>query len=153
MITEIRDERTSVNIKTASVKKTMLELVHSLCDELASQQINYCHWKSNADIDRSCSGDNDLDLLVSIEDTQKFVEILSILGFKQARVNPEHALPGVLDYYGYDQITGRLVHVHAHYQLIMGHDATKNYHIPIEKAYLESASFNGPSKSLPRNSS
>jgi hypothetical protein len=40
-------------------------------------------------------------------------------------------LPGVLDYYGYDWEAQRFVHVHAHYQLILGHGATKNYHIPI----------------------
>jgi thymidylate kinase len=32
-----------------------------------------------------------------------------------------------------------LVHVHAHYQLVLGHDMTKNYHLPLERAYLASA--------------
>ena len=43
------------------------------------------------------------------------------------------------DYYGYDQKTGRLVHVHAHFQLILGNDLSKNYRLPLEQVYLESS--------------
>jgi len=114
------------------------ELVRDLCEELNSKGIAYCHWKSNAMLDRSARGDNDLDLLVGRADVQLFTDILCRLGFRQARDPSEQEMPGVLDYYGYDREAGRLVHVHAHYQLILGHDATKNYHLPIERPYLES---------------
>jgi thymidylate kinase len=116
-----------------------LDIVRDLCHELIKYEINYCHWKSNAAIDRSASGENDLDLLVSREDEQNFTEILSRLGFKQALDCSEHRIPGILDYYGHDLRTGLLVHVHLHYQLVLGHDATKNYHIPIEEPYLASS--------------
>jgi thymidylate kinase len=115
-----------------------LELVTNLCGELDASKIIYCHWKSNANIDRSASGENDLDLLISRSSAQQFTDILFRLGFKQAFDMPEWQLPGVLDYYGYDQAAKKFVHVHAHYQLIMGHDATKNYRLPIEDQYLES---------------
>src|SRR4030042_4284091 len=120
-----------------------IDIVRDLCHELAKNGINYCHWKSNAAIDRSASGENDLDLLISRVDEQIFTEILSRLGFKQALECSKHRIPGILDFYGHDQKTGCLVHVHAHYQLVMGHDATKNYHIPIEEPYLASSSQNG----------
>ena len=123
--------------------KLELDIVRELCRELSKNRINYCHWKSNAAIDRSASGENDLDLLVSRADEQGFSEILSRLGFKLAVEYPKYQLPGVLNYYGYDQETGRLIHVHAHYQLVLGHDFTKNYHIPIEEPYLASSSQNG----------
>lgn len=116
-----------------------LGLVRSLCKELNTKGIAYCHWKSNAMLDRSASGENDLDFLVNRADVQLFTEILYRLGFKQARDLPLREMPGVLDYYGYDAAVNRLVHIHAHYELILGHDATKNYHIPIERPYLESA--------------
>ena len=48
-------------------------------------------------------------------------------------------MPSVLDYYGYDARADKIIHVHAHFQLILGHDMTKNYRLPIEKAYLQSA--------------
>jgi thymidylate kinase len=54
-------------------------------------------------------------------------------------VRAEPGLPGVLDYYGRDAETGRLVHVHAHYQLIVGDDLTKSYRVPLEDAFLGSA--------------
>lgn len=106
---------------------------------LRAEYINYCHWKSNAALDRSASGDNDLDLLVSRADEGRFTELLYGLGFREAQSSQEERLPGVRDFYGYDQASGRLVHVHAHFQLILGHDFTKNYHLPIEHGYLDSA--------------
>jgi thymidylate kinase len=118
--------------------KPALELVTNLCKELRTNKVSYCHWKSNANIDRSASGENDLDLLVGRSSVQQFTEILMRSGFKQAFDRPGGQLPGVLDFYGYDQVAQKYAHVHAHYQLIMGHDATKNYHIPIERQYLES---------------
>jgi len=114
-------------------------LIFKLGQALAEEDIAYCHWKSNNALNRSARGDNDLDLLVSRADMSRFTGILSRLKFKQAKAPAEKMMPGVLDYYGYDEETDRLIHVHAHYQLILGHDMTKNYRLPIETSYLESA--------------
>lgn len=118
---------------------SVLPLIHDLCNELAIENIAYCHWKSNDVLERSASGDNDLDLLVSRTDITKFSEILYRLGFKGAKAPQEKKMPGVLDFFGYDGEVDKIIHVHAHYQLILGHDMTKNYRLPIEKPYLESA--------------
>ena len=91
-------------------EEVALDLIRELCEELNSNQIVYCHWKSNAALDRSASGDNDLDLLVLREDVQKFTEILDRLGFKQAHEPVGHEMPGVLDYYGYSREADKLVH-------------------------------------------
>jgi thymidylate kinase len=116
-----------------------LDLVIKLCAALAREGIEYCHWKSNAALDRSASGDNDLDLLVGRTHVQRFVKILYGLGFKDTLPPKEDKLPGVRDYYGYDVETGKLIHVHAHFQLIFGNDLSKNYRLPVEKIYLESS--------------
>jgi len=116
-----------------------LDLIHKLCQALDTETITYCHWKSNNALDRSASGHNDVDLLVSRADMLRFTEILCRLGFKQAKTSVEKQMPGVQDYYGYAEGADRLVHVHAHYQLILGHDMTKNHRLPIEKPYLDSA--------------
>ena len=116
-----------------------LSLVSELCSALAAEGVVYCHWKSNNALDRSARGENDLDLLVSRADERRFAGILSQLGFKEARLPADRQLPGILDYYGYDPEASQFVHVHAHYQLIMGDDMTKNYRLPIERPYLESA--------------
>lgn len=116
-----------------------LDLVAELCRILAAQKINYCHWKSNSFLDRSANGDNDLDLLVSRTHAKCFEEILNGLGFKETLPSKDEELPGVRNYYGYDRKTGRLVHVHAHFQLILGNDLSKNYRLPLEQVYLGSS--------------
>ena len=50
----------------------------------------------------------------------------------------KNRIPGVLDYYGYDEEADKLIYVHAHYLLILGHDMTNNYRLLIESLYLES---------------
>lgn len=123
-------------------EKPALKLVIKLCQALEEEGIAYCHWKSNNALDRSASGENDLDLLVSRADVARFTEILYRFGFKQAEAPDDKQMPGVLNYFGYDEEAGeRLIHVHAHYQLILGHDRTKNYRLPIEKPYIESAVY------------
>jgi thymidylate kinase len=116
-----------------------LDLVSRLCEELKERGISYCHWKSNEALDRSASGENDLDLLVSRGDAQGFAEVLRRLGFKEARLRPAKELPGVFHAYGLDARSGRFVHVHAHYQLVIGDDMTKNYRLPVEEPYLASS--------------
>ncbi len=120
-----------------------LVLVEELCGQLDSAGISYCHWKSNEAIDRSASGENDLDLLISRSDITNFTEILSRLGFKQAKGPTEKQMSGVHDFFGFDAEADRIVHVHAHYQMVLGHDMTKNYRLPIEKAYIRSAAQAG----------
>jgi thymidylate kinase len=116
-----------------------LELVLTLCRELAAARIDYCHFKSTQALDRSASGDNDLDLLVDRAHAARFAEIVHRLGFKQARAKAIREMPGVVHYYAPDPRTGRFVDLHAHYQLVVGDDMTKNFRLPIERAYLASA--------------
>ena len=129
--------------KATPVDEQALPLIRQLCTTLAAEKIHYCHWKSNAAIDRSASGENDLDLLIDRNDRERFSAIVATLGFKEAGHRGEAYLPGVVSYYGYEPTVGRLIHVHAHYQLVLGHDRTKNYRLPLETAYLASATQQG----------
>lgn len=131
------------SISQEKAELSVLPLIAQLCQQLNQRQLNYCHWKSNAALDRSANGKNDLDLLIARSDVQEFTTILYGLGFKDARLPTVRELPGILNYYGYDQATEKFVHVHAHYQLILGHDTTKNYRLPIEAAYLQSSTILG----------
>src|SRR6476469_4619515 len=115
-----------------------LALVVDLCARLRAAGVSYCHWKSNDRLHLSASGENDLDLLVDRTSLQAFLVVLGELGFKQARPPRRRQVPGVLHYYGWDAPTGKLVHVDAQAQLVLGDDTTKNVHVPIEKAYLAS---------------
>lgn len=115
-----------------------LALVTRLCEALAAEGIAYCHWKSTDALDRAVRGDSDLDLLVRRRDAQRFTAMIRGLGFKDARSPFIKQVPGVFHSYGLDEPSGKLVHIHAHYQLVLGDDTTKNYRLPIEDAYLDS---------------
>jgi thymidylate kinase len=115
-----------------------LGLVEELCHTLAARGVDYCHWKSNEAIDRSATADNDLDLLVRREHAVLFTEVVHSLGFKQARQAHTKEFPGVLHFLGVDPRTKKFVDIHAHYQLVVGDDMTKNHRLPIEHAYLAS---------------
>lgn len=119
-----------------------LALVRELCSALDAERVRYCHWKSNAFLARSRSAENDLDLLIARADNDRFAAVLHRLGFKLVWT-PWLSLPGVLSYYGYDEEADRLVHVHAHFQLIVGDDLTKNYRVPLEDAFLAEATYDG----------
>jgi thymidylate kinase len=116
-----------------------LRLIEELSNRLTNEKVDYCHWKSTNALDRSAIGENDLDLLVRRSQIPRFTEILCGLGFKEVRVAPAEELPGVVNFYGLDAGSGRLVHVHAHFQLALGHDRTKNYRLAIEEPFLASA--------------
>lgn len=118
----------------------MLLLIENLVKALEAEGVLYCHWKSNLYSARAAHGEDDLDLLVGQASRQAFLGILDHLGFKEATTSKrKRQIPGILSYYGYDETASRLIHVHLHYKLILGHDLTKNYHLPVENAYLESS--------------
>ena len=116
----------------------VLALVARLCEALEEEQVGYCHWKSNEALNRSLTGDNDLDLLVARPDQGHFLAVLGRLGFKAAALPPSREVPAVRHYYGLDP-SGRLVHLHAHFRLVLGDDTTKNFWLPVERAYLASS--------------
>ncbi|HSE10906.1 MAG TPA: hypothetical protein VLB29_19745, partial [Nocardioidaceae bacterium] len=89
-----------------AAKVVALDLVEVLCKTLAAEGVVYCHWKSNEAIDRSMTGDNDLDLLVAREHHGRFLEVLASLGFKAAALPPAREVPAVVHYYGFDAPSG-----------------------------------------------
>jgi thymidylate kinase len=116
-----------------------LKLVEDLCSALKAEGVNYCHWKSNDALALSATGHNDLDLLIDEAHGPRFSEILRLLGFKEALASRARRVPGVVHFLGVDGPTGRFVHIHAHYELVVGDDTTKNYRLPMECAYLTSS--------------
>ena len=116
-----------------------LGLVTSLARELNERGVSYCHWKSNASIDRALAGEGDLDLLVGRDSIGSFYEVLAGLRFTRADARGRAEVPGTEHFYGYDSEAEAFVHIHAHFQMILGHDRTKNYHLPIEEAYLNAS--------------
>lgn len=100
--------------------------------------VQYAHWKSNSHLNAALNGDTDIDLLVSQQDAQHFRKITLEHGFKQMISPPEKQFPGLEDYLGFDPESGRLIHLHVHYRLVIGKQYAKNYHLPLEECLLDS---------------
>lgn len=105
---------------------------------VALESIRYCHWKSNAHLPDSVAGTTDLDLLVARADAQPLAVALATAGFKRFAAVPHLAYPAVEDYLALDAPTGRLVHLHLHYELTLGERHLKGYHLPWEAELLGS---------------
>ncbi|HEV8304686.1 MAG TPA: hypothetical protein VGQ25_06995 [Gemmatimonadales bacterium] len=115
-----------------------LALLRVLAAVLAEVDLKYCQWKGHAKRERWGTGAGDVDLLVERRSAGRFVSVLSDLGFKLAVPPPEQQVPGVLSYVGLDVPTGRLVHVHVHYRLVIGGFWRTTYRVPLERAVLQS---------------
>jgi thymidylate kinase len=115
-------------------------LVSQLVEALREGGVVYCHWKSNTQIASAERGETDLDLLIAPEYTSEFTAALSKCGFVAAERDVDQHVPGMAHFFAYDSLSERFIHVHAHYQLVLGHDRSKNYRLPIEPAYLSSVS-------------
>ena len=129
--------------KNGHAPATPLPLIRKLCEALNAQHVSYCHWKSNWKLNRWLTGDGDLDLLVQRADKQRFIAIVSGLGFKQAEPPADRQAPGILNFYGFDSDANKLVHLHVHYKLVIGNDLSKNYHLPAENVVLEKSYLQG----------
>lgn len=120
-----------------------IPLISRLAAELDAAGVVFCHWKSNLALDEAEQGQTDLDLLVDQSGSGEFNAILARCGFVAAARPHLADPPAVTHFFGFDAAADKFVHVHAHYQLILGHDRSKNYRLPIEDAYLASAKRDG----------
>jgi thymidylate kinase len=114
-------------------------LVAQVSDALEAAGILYCQWKGHGKRDRWSAALGDLDLLVDRRAASRFGIALERLGFKLAIPAPDLHVPGVISYLGLDASLGRLVHVHAHFHLVIGSAWRRHYHLPIETAILDAS--------------
>jgi thymidylate kinase len=112
-------------------------LVRQLIERLAAADVRYCHWKSNFGLREALAGAGDLDLLVDRKDAARFEVVLAELGFKRAIDPFRPHMPSVTHYYGLDDASGALIHLHAYYRMITGETFLKNYSFPLEKLALQ----------------
>ena len=104
---------------------------------LEKEHVRYCHWKSVWAIERSLSGESDLDLLIDRRQSRYAQEVLARCGFKRFMATEATGYSAVEDYVGLDPEAGRLVHCHVHYRLILGEPNLKSYRLPWEKLLLD----------------
>ncbi len=127
--------------KTLKQEFSHLESLSNLFLNLNERQIRYCHWKSNLRLDEALQGKTDLDLLVDRHQSREFREILLKHHIKPIIAAPGRRYPALEDYLGFDAPSGKLFHLHVHYQLVLGEQFVKNYRLPVEDQVLDSYTF------------
>ena len=97
----------------------------------------HCHFKSNQHLAAALSGDTDLDLLVARSGGRSAQAVLAAAGFKRFDAGLATGYPAVEDWLGFDDDTGRMIHLHVHYALPVGELHLKSYALPLAGAVLE----------------
>ncbi|MEO7136268.1 MAG: hypothetical protein ABI037_01000 [Gemmatimonadales bacterium] len=113
-----------------------LGVVTELCRRLADTGVVYCHWKSNEHLRPGTVGETDLDILVDRESAAQVVRVLAETGYKRMTAVPARSYVGIEDYLALDQASGRLIHLHLHYRLVLGEKFLKGYRVPWEDRLL-----------------
>jgi len=113
----------------------MIDSVKILFEELNSVGITYCHWKSNNALDRTYDGLNDIDLLVDRRQNNLLYQILLKLGYKRV-IAPWFKYYTAVENHISNSSTDEIIHLHLHYQLILGEKTIKGYRIPYESELL-----------------
>jgi thymidylate kinase len=116
-----------------------LETTASLFAALNREGIRYCHWKSNLRLARGLRGKTDLDLLIDPAHAERFQQQLRHFHVQRVLAPPGKRYPSIEDYLGYDRATGVMFHLHVHYRLVLGEQFVKNYALPLEERFLDSA--------------
>ncbi|MDX8443795.1 hypothetical protein [Mesorhizobium australafricanum] len=117
-------------------ESAILPLILMVLNDFHQQNISYCYWKSSKRVHRGLTGEGDLDLLVAKQDHHRAQAILLQRGLKLFPCVAFRDHPSILSFLGYDEPSGRLVHLHLHSRLVAGNSLLKNYCLPWQEAIL-----------------
>lgn len=123
-------------IGSSGAENAILPLLLMVLNDFHQQSISYCYWKSSRRLYRGLTGEGDLDLLVAKEDQHRAQAILLERGLKLFPCVACRDHPAMLSFLGYDEPSGRIVHLHLHFRLVAGNSLLKNYRLPWEEAIL-----------------
>ncbi|PNX52937.1 MAG: hypothetical protein BV458_07025 [Thermoplasmata archaeon M9B2D] len=113
----------------------MYKLSKQLIEVLEREGIHYCHWKSNLLLNEALGGYDDLDLLVARDDVSRFEITIMGLGFKEGS-NPNISFSSIKHFYGFDEESGNILHLHVYYQIKTGASWTKSMRFDLEEQLL-----------------
>ena len=120
----------------SSVSDVRLTVVQDLLDFFHRENIRYCHWKSNEHALAAVQGDTDLDILFDEVQYAEVSELLVSKGFFKYEAAWFVRYPYIEDYISIDVHSGKLIHVHAHFRLVLGEKRVKSYRLPWEDLIL-----------------
>jgi hypothetical protein len=111
-------------------------LAWRVIEQFDAEGIAYCHWKSNEHLLAAMTGETDLDVLIDGARLDDAYRIFSAEGCRRGRTSAARNEPGLEDFLGHDEVTGRLVHFHVHWRLATGERHLKRFRLPWERHVL-----------------
>ena len=115
----------------------MGDRLKNLLNVFEQEGIKYVHWKSNLNIDKALSYDDDFDILVSPKYKRKILLILNEYNFIRDISKKDQWQNEIFHYYGIDLKYLKVIHFHLHFLLEIGHDYDKMCNLPIIEKYLD----------------
>lgn len=117
----------------------ILQKTEKLFSDWNANSIRYCSFKSNEHLMEGLCGDTDLDILVNIDDYSRATELMQANHYIQVEPINVGAYPNVVNWYGMDETTGLLIHIHLHFELMTGKPLYKDYCLPWANLFIETA--------------
>ena len=114
----------------------MLQVFHNLFKALHAENVIFCNWKDYHSIEKHLNGDGDLDIYIPIRFKSHFEEVSKSQGFQRV-ISYQADHDYIEHYFGLDQTTAKLVHIHVYFKIITGEHASKNYELPLERFIIE----------------
>lgn len=114
----------------------VLALLRDVLQSLDAGGIRCCYWKSSLRVGAVLAGESDLDLLIARDDQHAARQVLLTRGLKAFAEATGRAIPAVESFLGYDRASGRIVHVHAHFRLVLGPRLLRHYQLGAEDEIL-----------------
>jgi len=121
------------------VPQLPIALVIELLTAFNGCAISYCYWKSSRRIQAAISGESDVDLLIAREHQHDARRILLECGLKPFPAVASREHPAIASFLGYDEPSGTIIHVHAHFRLVTGGKLLNEYRLPWEEILLDAA--------------
>lgn len=115
----------------------MLQICKDLFNRWNAESMKYCHWKSNEHLSAGLDGETDLDVLIDATYKEQIYQIFANLCFLPCKPQYGSRYPKVEDWIGFDQNTGKLIHIHLHYTIVTGHKGMKEYDLPWSSNVLD----------------
>jgi hypothetical protein len=116
-----------------------LGIILELAALLDEERVSHCQWKGAGAAGRWRSGGGDIDLLIEHAHANRFRSCAARLELELA-VPADGPIPGIESYLGFDRESGRVVHFHVYYRLLVGTPTATLFALPLERALLETAS-------------
>jgi hypothetical protein len=124
--------------------QTVLPALESqLAGALRDAEIAHCRYPGSTHPSGAAAAQRTIDLLVDASDPARLAAVMAQLGCKRAVAGQCDRIPDTDSFVGADP-RGGLVHVRAHYRLLIGDWRATHYRLPIERPLLQSVQRGHP---------